>query len=430
MGELNQDEGYGPPCGPDTAPGNHHARTGTSQAGPAKLTAALLEGDHGPFSLHHEAEALARLTGAVAHAFNNLLTVVLGNAGSLRISAAARGDNQAIRQLEMIEQAARRGGRMTGQLLAFSGKQILIPRDIAPVGFLQDLRPSLMAVAGTRIVVQFHFAPDAWVCRADPAHLEQAVVNLVLNACDAMPGGGAIQIECRNEVTPPQAAHTWNGSEFVRISVADTGHGMSRAVRDRAFEPFFTTKPFGQGSGLGLAQVYGFAAQSGGWTEVRSEPDQGTEVCLYLPRARPVRPIKRLSSNLPNHGDRPPHIPVVLLVESDPELRDTVKEALDDAGLQAVVAPDAPSARLAIAGCPALLAMVSEAVLPDGESGTDLGFDVIRAHPDAVVLLVAGETIDAPQGECSNRFPRLVKPYRTADIIALLQQKLPGRPRN
>jgi len=392
---------------------------------------APLDGDDGPSNLHHEAEALARLTGAVAHAFNNLLTVVLGNAGSLRMSAAARGDNQAIRQLEMIEQAARRGGRMTGQLLAFSGKQILIPRDIAPVGFLQDLGQSLMAVAGTRIVVQFLYAPDTWVCRADPAHLEQAVVNLVLNARDAMPGGGAIQVACGNETAPPQAARSQNGGEFVRISVADTGHGMSQAIRDRAFEPFFTTKPFGQGSGLGLAQVYGFATQSGGWAEVRSKPDQGTEVCLYLPRAKLVRPIKRLSSNFPNPGDNsPPHVPVVLLVESDPELRDTVKEALDDAGLQAVVAPDAPSARLAIAECPSLLALVSEAVLPDGESGTDLAFDVIRAHPDAVVLLVAVENIDAPQCESSNNFPRLVKPYRTADMIALLQQKLPGRPRN
>ena len=232
-------------------------------------------------------EALGRLTGGVAHDFNNLLTVVLGNATALRAQAEARGDAQAMRRAEMIERAAERGGRLAAQLLAFSRKQVLRPEVVSVYRVISATHELLAQAAGEAARVLLHAEPDLWNCLVDPGQLESAVLNLILNARDAMPVGGTITINCHNTKLRQPAKDMLQHipGDYVRIDVKDPGSGIPPALHQKVFEPFFTTKPIGQGSGLGLSQVHGFAGQSGGWVQLESAVGQGTTVSLFLPRA-------------------------------------------------------------------------------------------------------------------------------------------------
>jgi signal transduction histidine kinase len=235
-----------------------------------------------------------RLTGGVAHDFNNLLTVVLGNAAALRVNAEARGDAEAIRRAEMIERAAERGGRLAAQLLAYSRKQMLRPETISVYQIISATTELLAQAAGEAVRIRLQTQPELWKCHVDPGQLESAILNLVLNARDAMPHGGSITIHCYNHAvrrgqtgTPARAA-----GDYVRVDVNDTGCGIAPDLLDKVFEPFFTTKPLAQGSGLGLSQVHGFAGQSGGWVDLESSLGSGTTVSLFLPRDS-VRPLRR-----------------------------------------------------------------------------------------------------------------------------------------
>lgn len=232
-------------------------------------------------------EALGRLTGGVAHEFNNLLTIVLGNASALNRAAQSRGDDRDARRAQVIESMARRGGRLAAQLLAYSQKQVLCPEVLSVYGVLSDVHELLARAAGDAVQMRLHADNDLWHCRVDPGELESAVLNMVLNARDAMPSGGTLSITCCNQSIEPDIAikagqHPGN---YVRIDVADTGVGIPPDLLGRVFEPFFTTKPIGGGSGLGLAQVHGFARQSGGWTEIISTPGHGTTISMLLPRS-------------------------------------------------------------------------------------------------------------------------------------------------
>lgn len=230
-------------------------------------------------------EAVGQLTGGIAHDFNNLLTVILGNLELLKERSA--GDGKKTGWIESAITAANRGATLVHRLLAFSRKQILAPETIDPVCLLPEIEVLLTRALGGGMKVEIIAPENSWRILADPAQLESALLNLALNARDAMPGGGKIVVEITNRHidTTIAKAIDLDGGDYVMLSVSDNGIGMTQEVVEHVFEPFFTTKEVGEGSGLGLSMVYGFTRQSGGAVKIYSEPGQGSRITLYLPRA-------------------------------------------------------------------------------------------------------------------------------------------------
>jgi len=228
-------------------------------------------------------EALGQLTGGVAHDFNNLLTVLQG---SLELLSGRQQSVQLQARVDAALRTVERGERLTEQLLAFARRQPLVRATIDLNAELRRMAELLARTVGSGITIHTDLAPGLWPVDADATQLELAVINLAINARDAMPGGGELRLRTFNRVTPPVTApeQSVQAGEFVGLEISDTGHGMPPEVAARAFEPFFTTKEAGKGTGLGLSMVYGFARQSGGSASIRSEVGQGTAVTLLLPR--------------------------------------------------------------------------------------------------------------------------------------------------
>jgi len=230
-------------------------------------------------------EAVGQLTGGIAHDFNNLLTVVIGNLE--RLEAQFRDDPATYRSIKGAMEGATRGAALTQKLLAFGRRQPLAAQQLDPNIVIKGMNELIRRAVGERVSVKLDLEPQPWPVEVDPNQLENALLNLSVNARDAMPDGGELVISSRNRTDPPVAREQTLAGDYVQLSVRDTGHGMSDEVRDHAFEPFYTTKAVGEGSGLGLSQVYGFVAQSNGFVEIESTPHDGTSVHIYLPRAWP-----------------------------------------------------------------------------------------------------------------------------------------------
>jgi TolB-like protein/ActR/RegA family two-component response regulator len=359
-------------------------------------------------------ESLGRLTGGVAHDFNNLLTVVLGNATALRMSAEARGDPDSVRRAEMIERAAERGGRLAGQLLAFSRNQMLRPETISVYRTLSAMHELLGQAAGDSIQVRLWSDADLWDCLVDPRQLESAILNLVLNARDAMPAGGSVEISCHNQSAGPLQ----RAGDTVRIDVKDTGCGIPPDLLDKVFEPFFTTKPIGKGSGLGLAQVHGFAFQSGGSVELKSIAGSGTTVSLFLPRAVGRR------SEPPEAGATAPggNNQTVLIVEPNGDLLAAISAILTQSGYRYLPAPDASAALAYLVSDEPVHVLLTEAVLPGGVRGSDLARSARQMRPDLRALVTSGapdEAIRAAQ-ITDGAYDFLKKPYLAADLVRVV----------
>ena len=372
-------------------------------------------------------ESLTRLTGGLAHDFNNLLTVVIGNATALRLDAEARGDAKGVRRAEMIERAAERGSRMAGQLLAFSRNQMLRPESLSAYSALSAMHELLGQAAGESVRIHLVADNDLWNCRVDPGQLDLAVLNFVLNARDAMPIGGSITIACHNQTMnfEPARGSARSSGDYVRIDIKDTGTGIPPNLLESVFEPFFTTKPIGKGSGLGLAQVHGFAGQSGGWVDLESQLGRGTTVSLFLPRARNPEsdPIMPAAWPMP-HGAEP----TVLVVEPDADVRATICEILDLSGYRALAATNASGALAYLISDEPVHVLFTEVRLPGGVSGTALACDARRMRPDLRALLTsgsAGETSHDLHGD-DRGFEFLMKPYQASDLVRVLGGLLKG----
>src|SRR6185312_2086499 len=289
-------------------------------------------------------EAIGQLTGGVAHDFNNLLTVVIGQAES--IAVAADGDQQITRMAAAAQRAAERGAQLTNQLLSFSGRQQLRPVTLATDTLIRGVGDLVRRTIGEEITVEIAAGPELWPVHVDPVQFEAAVLNLAINARDAMTGGGRLTISGRNErVAGAQAERLGlRPGSYIVTSVSDTGTGMSADVQRLAFEPFFTTKDVGKGTGLGLSQVYGFVRQSGGTAAIESAPGAGTRVSLYLPRAEaaaasqpaPVEARRRLHNGAGK---------TILIVEDQADVRDIIEMTLEDAGYRIRTARDGVAAR-------------------------------------------------------------------------------------
>src|SRR5882672_3012119 len=287
-------------------------------------------------------EAMGQLTGGVAHDFNNLLTVILGNAEHLAERLAANKELHGI--ADSIATAAERGSELTRSLLAFARKQPLMPQDIDIGQKILGMEQLLRRTLGEHIECEFLLDRDLWQSSVDPGQLTSALLNLVLNARDAMPQGGKLAVAVRN-ISLDESDLDVNGEarpgDYVMVAVTDTGSGMIAEVASRAFEPFFTTKEVGKGTGLGLSMVYGFAKQSGGSMQIRSEPGRGTVVKLYFPRINTPRqadapPVDRIAT--------PAGAETILVVEDDDLVRAYVEKELKELGYRVIVARDGRAA--------------------------------------------------------------------------------------
>ncbi len=368
-------------------------------------------------------EAIGQLTGGIAHDFNNLLTVMLGNAELLTESLAH--DSELRPLAELTVGAAERAAALTSRLLAFARQQALDPKATDAGVLLQALLPLLRRAASERVALSLEAEPELWPALIDPPQLEAAVLNLCINARDAMPDGGTIVLRAANlhigRGEPGGDGDVLSGA-FVVVAVCDTGTGMTPEVAARAFEPFFTTKEVGQGSGLGLSMVYGFIKQSGGHVRLETSPGQGTCVRLYLPRAEARgAPAERLPTPVATA------LPVrLLLVEDQAMVREHIAAQLRELGHEVVAVSDAASALEVLRSDSGVRLLLADMVLPGGLGGRELAHAARRLRPDLPVLLASGQadgTTDADDG-----IPVLAKPFRRRELAELVSRALEKAP--
>ncbi|HYG56291.1 MAG TPA: ATP-binding protein [Burkholderiales bacterium] len=351
-------------------------------------------------------EAVGRLTGGIAHDFNNLLAVI---ANSLAILDRDVEPGLRRQTLDAVRRAADRGAALTRQLLVFSRESELLPANVDTAAALRAMRAFLASSLRADIAIELELAPELWPVHVDAAQLDLAILNLALNARDAMPRGGAIRIVARNEIGPR--------GESVRIEFSDDGEGMPPETVARAFEPFFTTKPAGAGSGLGLAQVYGFAVQSGGEALIRSAPRQGTTVSLVLPRGRAAGAEEKQEARPTQAGGGAR----VLLVEDDDHVAWTTEMLLRQLGHGVTRMRDAAGAIDALARGDRFDVVLSDIVMPGEANGIDLARDVRAGYPHLPVILVTAYSGAAGEAEQA-AFRVLRKPYEAAKLSQAIDE--------
>jgi signal transduction histidine kinase/ActR/RegA family two-component response regulator len=371
-------------------------------------------------------EAIGQLTGGLAHDFNNLLAVIHGNLEL--IDERVTGDAETEEMIHDALAAAISGAGITRQLLAFSRQQQLMPRAVDISQLVATLIGLLGRTLGETIEIQHIMAGDLARAEVDPNQLENVLLNLALNARDAMPRGGSLTFEGRNVVLDEDYANRHievTPGPYVLLAVSDTGCGMTKEVLEQALTPFFTTKPVGQGSGLGLSMVYGFVKQSGGHIKIYSEPGIGTTVKLYLPRAgEPSAADAAVIGDAAaprSVGDE-----VVLLVEDDMQVRRLALRFLEGLGYRAIVAEDAPAALEALQAAPRVDLLLTDVVLPKGVGGPALAREARTRRPGLKVLYMSGYTHDAAlqAGEIDDETTLLMKPFRKADFARELRKAL------
>jgi len=334
-------------------------------------------------------EAVGQLTSGVAHDFNNLLTVVLGNIRFLDRELAAAGiDGKMMQRLGYMRTAAERGAKLTDQMLSFSRRKRLEPRALNLNESVAGMQELLQSTMGGSIRIETKLADDLWSALADPTQLELAVLNLAINARDAMGIGGTLTVSTGN-VALGQPVHPEDPppGEYIEICVSDTGSGMTPEVRAKAFEPFFTTKEIGKGSGLGLSQILGFAKQSGGGVRVDSKVGEGTSICIYVPRAD--RPPERASGGEVSATEaRVLAGARILLVDDDTAVREVTAETLREMGYEVLEAGSGGAALEVLEGLNIDLLIIDFAM--PGMSGAQLARRVRASLPDLPILFVTG----------------------------------------
>ena len=375
-------------------------------------------------------EAVGQLTGGIAHDFNNMLAVVIGNLNlvqrRLKQGDSKGPDPKIAGFVESALEGANRAAALTGRLLAFSRQQPLQPEPIEPNRLVSGMSDLLARTLGETVTVETVLGAGLWRTQADATQLESAVVNLAVNARDAMPGGGRLTIETANAYLDADyaAAEGAKPGQYVMIAVTDAGCGMTRDIIDRALEPFFTTKAVGKGTGLGLSQVYGFVKQSGGHLKIYSEPNQGTTVKVYLPRlfaaetsAEPPRSAAAAASADERRK--------VLLVEDDERVRAFTEEALRDLGYAVVAADCATEALARIGQEPDVDLLLTDIVMPE-INGRQLAEQALRIRPSLPVLYMTGFTRNAVvhNGMLDPGVNFMAKPFTVDQLAAKVREAL------
>ncbi|MEC9345705.1 MAG: ATP-binding protein [Pseudomonadota bacterium] len=380
--------------------------------------------------VHRQAQRLAaigELTGGIAHDFNNLLTVIVGALEMLE--PAAQSDPAVSRSVALARRSTDRATELTRRLLAFARRQPLEPRVIDVNALVRGSVGLLRGTLGEDIEIETVLAAGIWLVLADPGQLENAVINLSVNARDAMPGGGKLTIETSNARLDEDYARAHDDvrpGQYVLIAVSDTGVGMTPDLIERAFEPFFTTKAVGSGTGLGLSMVHGFVKQSGGHVKIYSEPGSGTTVKLYLPRSHAAGPG--------NSVEATPEVPLgrgetVLVVEDDADVRDLVVASLEFLNYHAVVVQDGPAALEVLRGDLAVDVLFTDVVLPGGMNGREVARRARELRPGLPLLFTSGYTENAiiHQGRVDPDVLLLPKPWRRDELARRLRDALERR---
>jgi len=373
-------------------------------------------------------DAIGQLTGGVAHDFNNMLTVITGTIELLQEGVADRPELAAIAQL--IDDAAMRGAAITSQLLTFARRQPMRPGEVDVNALVTDSCKLLRPMLGEHIEIVSQLAANAWSALADPSQLSAAIVNLAVNARDAMPDGGKLTLETANvvidEITRPDGEV--RAGEFVMIAVSDTGRGIPPDIIDRVFEPFFTTKEMGRGTGLGLSMVYGFAKQTGGTAKIESEEGRGTVVRLFLPRSEgqaSARSEPAPAAAVPGGRE------TILVVEDDPLVRGYVIAQLGGLGYKTLIASEAAEALALVDQGAKFDLLFTDVVMPGGMNGRELAEAVLKRRPGMKVLYTSGYTDEfLHDGRLDTGIALLKKPYRKSELSQKIREVLAANDTN
>ncbi len=376
-------------------------------------------------------EAVGQLTGGLAHDFNNLLTGIAGSLELIQLRVGQGRLSDVDRYIVAAQGAASRAAALTHRLLAFSRRQTLDPKPTDANALVAGLTELLERTVGPGITLKTVLADGLWPTLCDPGQLDNALLNLCINARDAMPEGGHLTIETGNIHLDARTAQQRNmqPGEFVTICVTDTGSGMSPEVIARAFDPFFTTKPIGSGTGLGLSMIYGFTRQSGGHAHIDSTVGHGTTVCLYLPRhlgaATPPSPDDQASTQ-----DESAAGETVLLIDDEPVARMLVADMLGEQGYGVIEAADGPAGLEILASAAKIDLLVTDVGLPGGLNGRQVADAARYLRPGLRVLFVTGYADNAAigNGQLESGTAVLTKPFAMAALIAKVRDMLDGGP--
>jgi signal transduction histidine kinase len=368
--------------------------------------------------------AIGQLTGGVAHDFNNILTVITG---TIEILEDAVKDRPHLTQItDMISAAASRGADLTKHLLAFARQQPLQPRSTDVNALVIDDARLLRSTLGEQIEIDSMLAHDAAPALIDPSQLSTAILNLALNARDAMPNGGKLTLETKNVVLDENYA-SMNSEvkpgNYVMIAVSDTGEGIPGSLLDKVFEPFFTTKDVGKGSGLGLSMVYGFVKQSNGHINIYSEEGHGTTVKLYLPQAAGVADAPATETGISGgeHGDES-----ILIVEDDALVREYVVTQISRFGYHTLAASNAAEGLAIINGAERIDLLFTDVIMPGGMNGRQFATEALKRRPGLKVLYTSGYTDNAivHHGRLDAGVLLLPKPYLSSDLARMIRTAL------
>ncbi len=361
-------------------------------------------------------EAVGQLTGGLAHDFNNLLAAISGALQLMQMRMQQGRFQDFERYITTALGASRRAAALTHRLLAFSRQQTLMPKAVDLNQLVADMQDLIERTVGPATRIEVSCLPDAWTALVDAPQLENALLNLCINARDAMPDGGRIAIETRNRLLDERTARQLHlaAGEYVSLRVGDTGSGMSPEVMARACEPFFTTKPIGKGTGLGLSMIYGFAQQSGGQVHIESELGKGTTVTIYLPRhhgadAGSAEDDTGMIASLPPSRRRA----TVLIVDDEPAVRMLIADILGDLGCDSIEAADSAAGLAILQSDTRIDLLVSDVGLPGGMNGRQMADAGRIARPRLQVLFVTGyaETAVLNNGDLEPWMAVLTKPF-------------------
>ncbi|HTV90765.1 MAG TPA: response regulator [Stellaceae bacterium] len=401
-------------------------RTSELQAANAKLQAEVVERRKAQVALQlaGKMELLGQLTGGIAHDFNNLLTVISGNLDLLfdTVSAAGPLDGSRLKKLIAAAQnGTTQAGRLTRRLLALARRDDARPLPADVGRLITGLEEFLVRALGKQVALRLSIGRGLWLCRLDQMQFEAALLNLAVNARDAMPDGGEFTISTANVRTEPNDPEAVAPGEYILIGVADTGTGMDKEVLARAFDPFFTTKQVGKGTGLGLSQVHSFVTSAGGYLKVTSAPNRGTKFDIYLPRGQEQEPTRAVASR-----DLPAILggyETVLVVEDDPDVLDVVLKLLRMLGYEVITASSGPEALEVLRSGRTIDLLFTDVVMPAGLSGYELAEAAHKIDKHLKVLLTSGYSAEYRPSH-NIRWPMLYKPYTSAELGAQLRAAL------
>ena len=402
--------------------------TSTLEQQVAERTAELMRAEEA-LRQSQKMEAVGQLTGGIAHDFNNLLTGITGSLDLMTTRIAQGRIKDLDRYAAAAQGAAKRAAALTHRLLAFSRRQTLDPKATDVNKLIAGIEDMIRRTVGPAINVEVVAAAGLWAVLIDPPQLENALLNLCINARDAMPDGGRITIETANRSLDRRIAADRDiaPGPYISLSVSDTGTGMPPEIIEKAFDPFFTTKPMGQGTGLGLSMIYGFTRQSGGEVRIESEVGRGTNVCLYLPRHLGDH-VDDDAHRAPGEASRAGRGETVLVVDDEPTVRMLVAEVLEELGYAAIEAADGPSGLKVLQSDVRIDLVVSDVGLPGGMNGRQMADAARVGRPDLKVLFITGfaENAVVGNGHLEPGMHVMTKPFTMDALTARIRELIVG----